>query len=45
LLDLNHAVAAYEKSGQPVTAPGVPATYGDATALVTDDCIRPVGMD
>ena len=29
LLDLNHAVAAKEKTGEPVTAPGVPASYGD----------------
>jgi hypothetical protein len=41
LLDLNHAVAAREKAGEPVTAPVVPPTYGDPAALVTDDCIRP----
>jgi len=41
LLDLNHAVAAAEKAGQPITAPGVPAGYGDPASLVTDDCIRP----
>lgn len=41
LLDLNHAVAAKEKAGEAVTAPGVPATYGDATSLVTEDCVRP----
>jgi hypothetical protein len=41
LLDLNHTVAAREKSGDPVTAPGVPATYGDPSPLITDDCIRP----
>jgi hypothetical protein len=41
LLDLNHAVAADEKAGRPVTAPGVPATYGDPASLVTDDCIMP----
>ena len=41
LLDLNRAVAAKEKAGEPVTAPGVPSSYGDAAALVTDDCIRP----
>lgn len=41
LLDLNHAVAAKEKAGEAVTAPGVPATYGNATSLVTEDCIRP----
>ena len=42
LLDLNHAVAAAERAGRAVTAPGVPASYGDAAALVTDDCIRPI---
>ena len=41
LLDLNHAVAANEAAGRPVTAPGVPASYGDPTPLVTADCIRP----
>jgi hypothetical protein len=41
LLDLNQAVAAREKAGEPVTAPGVPAAYGDPAALITEDCIRP----
>ncbi len=42
LLELNHAVAAAEKAGQPVTAPGIPSTYGpDTTGLITEDCIRP----
>jgi hypothetical protein len=41
LLDLNHAVAAREKRGDPVTAPGVPPTYGDPSDLITADCIRP----
>jgi len=41
LLDLNHAVAGRENAGESVTPPGVPATYGDASALVTDDCIKP----
>jgi hypothetical protein len=40
LLDLNHAVAAAEKAGRPVTPPGVPTSYGDAAALITHDCIR-----
>ena len=42
LLDRNQAVAAAERAEQPVAAPGVPASYGDAAALVTDDCIRPI---
>ena len=41
LLDLNRAVAAAETAGEAVTAPGVPASYGDPAGLVTDDCIRP----
>ncbi|MDB5355322.1 MAG: Mtase [Phycisphaerales bacterium] len=41
LLALNHEVAAKIKAGEPVTAPGVPPTYGDPAALITDDCIRP----
>jgi hypothetical protein len=30
-----------EKQGKPVIAPGIPATYGDAKKLVTNDCIKP----
>ena len=41
LLALNLAVSQREKSGEPVTAPGVPASYGDAAGLITEDCIRP----
>ena len=41
LLDLNLAVGARLDCGQPVTAPGVPPTYPDPQALVTDDCIQP----
>lgn len=41
LLALNLAVAAKEKAGEPVTPPGVPATYAGAASLVTGDCIRP----
>jgi hypothetical protein len=41
LLELNLSVAAREKQGLGVTAPGVPASYGDPMALITDDCIRP----
>lgn len=41
LLDLNLSVAAATSRGQPVTAPGVPASYGDASDLVTPDCIEP----
>jgi hypothetical protein len=41
LLNLNLTVAARIDRGEPVTAPGVPPTYGDAAELITDDCIRP----
>ena len=40
LLALNLEVAAREAAGEPVTAPGVPPSYGDPAPLVTDDCIR-----
>lgn len=41
LLELNLAIAAREKAGRPVTAPGVPPGYGDSAGLITEDCIRP----
>jgi hypothetical protein len=41
LLELNLMVAALEKQGSKVTAPGVPPSYPDPTKLITDDCIKP----
>lgn len=41
LLDLNLAVASAIDKGKPVTAPGVPAAYGDTADLISDDCIQP----
>ena len=41
LLELNLTVAASEKSGHPVTAPGVPPSCGDRAPLISDDCIPP----
>lgn len=41
LLDLNLAVAASIDKSKPVTAPGVPPSYGDASDLITTDCIQP----
>ena len=41
LLELNLTVSALEKQGKPVTSPGIPKTYGDATNLITKDCIKP----
>jgi hypothetical protein len=44
LLDLNLTIAAREKAGEPVTAPGIPQSYidagGDPADLITDDCVR-----
>jgi len=41
LLDLNLAVAARIESGDKVTAPGVPPSFGDTSSLISTDCIRP----
>jgi hypothetical protein len=41
LLDLNLDVAARIDAGRPVTAPGVPPSFGDEARLITEDCIRP----
>jgi SAM-dependent methyltransferase len=41
LLELNLAVAARIENGEAVTPPGVPASYGEASDLITDDCIAP----
>ena len=41
LLELNLTVAALEKQGKKVTAPGVPSSFTDLSTLVTDDCIKP----
>jgi hypothetical protein len=40
-LALTEQVAAKEETGAPVTPPGVPASYGDASKLASEDCIRP----
>ena len=41
LLELNLEVAHRIDAGEEVTAPGVPAIYGNAAALTTGDCIHP----
>jgi len=41
LLNLNLSVAEAIDNGKPVSPPGVPASYGDPTDLVTSDCIQP----
>jgi len=40
LLALNLDVAQRIDRGEPVTAPGVPPSYGDPADLISDDCIR-----
>ena len=40
-VNLNQSVAATIEKGEPVTAPGVPKNYPDATKLVTEGCIKP----
>jgi hypothetical protein len=40
LLALNHAVAAKEQKGEPVTAPGLPPCVKEAKEFITDDCVR-----
>jgi hypothetical protein len=41
ILLLNVGVATRIDSGDTVTPPGVPPSYGESSALVTADCIRP----
>ncbi len=41
LLDLNLAVAKAIDKGEPVTAPGIPPSYGHPADLITEDCIQP----
>jgi hypothetical protein len=40
LLTLNLEAAANIKAVKPVTASGIPASYGDTKPLITMDCIR-----
>lgn len=40
LLALNFDVATKEKTGKPVTAPGLPPAVADPASLITTDCIR-----
>ena len=41
LLELNLTVAAIEKQGKKVMAPGIPPSYDKPEKLITEDCIRP----
>jgi len=40
LLALNQQVAARIEKGEPVTAPGIPASFPQPVTLLTEDCIR-----
>jgi SAM-dependent methyltransferase len=40
LLDLNIALAAKEKKGEPIMPPGLPIPPADQAAYITDDCVR-----
>jgi SAM-dependent methyltransferase len=41
LLELNLAVAQRLEKAEPVTSPGIPATFTNPKTLTSDDCIRP----
>ncbi len=40
LLDLNLALAAKEKAGEPITPPGLPLPQSEHARFVTEDCIK-----
>jgi hypothetical protein len=40
LLAINHACAANEKAGEPITSPGLPLPPEDHAAFITTDCIE-----
>ena len=40
LLALNLTLAAKEKSGEPITSPGLPLPEAERAPFVTDDCVR-----
>jgi SAM-dependent methyltransferase len=40
LLELNLALAAKEKKGEPITPPGLPLSPSEQAAYITDDCVR-----
>ena len=41
LLELNLSVAQRIEKTDPVTSPGIPATFPSPEILISDDCIRP----
>ena len=44
LLELNFSVAQRLERTEPVTPPGIPATFPNPETLVSDDCIRPAAL-
>ena len=42
LLELNLSVAQRLENAEPVTPPGIPATFPNPETLISDDCIRPL---
>ena len=44
LLDLNLSVAPRLEKGEPVTPPGIPATFPNPETLISSDCIRAPAM-
>ncbi len=44
LLELNLAVAQRLENAEPVTPPGIPATFPNPETLISDDCIRPPAL-
>jgi hypothetical protein len=44
LLALNLAVAQRIEKGEPITPPGIPASFPKPETLISDDCIRPLAL-
>jgi hypothetical protein len=44
LLELNLSVAQRLEKAEPVTPPGIPASFPKPETLISDDCIRPPAL-
>ena len=44
LLELNQSVAQRLEKAEPVTPPGIPATFPKPETLISNDCIRPPSL-
>jgi hypothetical protein len=44
LLELNHQLAASEKSGRPVVGPGLPPCVTNVAEFITTDCVQPPSL-